>query len=256
LSEFLFDPLWWKVLLKALVLPPTGPLLLSVVGIALISRYPRLGRGSAAIGVLVLLVLSMPVVATILSRWVDSSPPLDPELAKTAQAIVILGGGTRRNAPEYGGDTLNRLTLERVRYGARVARLVGLPILVSGGSSNGGETEAKLMQESLEREFGVQVRWAEDRSRTTHENAVYSAAILRAEGVRRIVLVGHSFDIPRATAEFGRQGLEVIAAPTGIPARGSDGTLEFVPTIAGLQGSYYALYEMLANAVLMATTFR
>src|SRR5260221_10576137 len=112
------------------------------------------------------------------------------------------------------------------------------------------------MQESLEREFGVQVRWAEDRSRTPQENAHYSAGILRAAGVRRIVLVGHSFDIPRGTAEFGRQGLEVIAAPTGIAARGSDRTLEFVPTIAGLEGSYYALYEMLANAVLMATTFR
>lgn len=254
MSEFLLDPLWWKALLKALVLPPTGPLLLSAVGLALISRCPRLGRIFAAIGVSMLLVLSMPVVATILSRWVDSSPPLDPELAKTAQAIVILGGGTRRNALEYGGDTLNRLTLERVRYGAKVARLVGLPVLVSGGSAHGGETEAKLMQESLASEFGVHVRWAEDRSRTTHENAVYSAAILRAAGVRRIVLVGHSFDIPRATAEFRREGLEVIAAPTGIPTRGSDGTLEFVPTIAGLQGSYYALYELLANAVLATTS--
>ena len=53
--------------------------------------------------------------------------------AADAEAIVILGGGTRRNAPEYGGDTLGRLTLERVRYGAQVAKLTALPVLVTGG---------------------------------------------------------------------------------------------------------------------------
>ena len=95
---------------------------------------------------------------------------------------MILGGGTRRDAPEYGGDTLGQLTLERVRYGARVARLTGLPVLVTGGSVLGGETEAKLMQESLRAEVAVDVKWAEDRSRTTHENAILSAAILRRYG--------------------------------------------------------------------------
>jgi hypothetical protein len=41
---------------------------------------------------------------------------------------------------EYGGDTLGRLTLERVRYGARVAKKTGLPVLVAGGSVLVGET--------------------------------------------------------------------------------------------------------------------
>jgi uncharacterized SAM-binding protein YcdF (DUF218 family) len=140
-----------------------------------------------------------------------------------------------------------------VRYGATVARATGLPVLVSGGSAMGGETEAKLMRDALEHEFGVEVRWAEDRSRNTRENAIDSSAILRAAGVHRIVLVGHSFDIPRARAEFREQGMEVIAAPTLIPTRGSGGLLEFVPTIAGLDASYFALYEILGNAVRIAT---
>lgn len=238
-----------KAILKALVLPPTGPLLLSAVGLAILNSFPRVGRTFAAAGVLILFALSVPAVAVALLRSVDTSPPLDFERATSAGAVVILGGGIRRNAAEYGGDTLGRLTLERVRYGARVARLSGLPVLVSGGAPLGGESEAKLMRDALEREFGVPVRWTEDRSRNTHENAVRSAAILRAAGIHRIVLVGHGFDMPRAAAEFAGEGIETVNAPTGIPAWDFDTPLIFVPSIAGLEGSYYALYEILGNLV-------
>src|SRR4030095_2499347 len=180
-------------------------------------------------------------------HYVGGSPMLDLDRARSAQAIVILGGGTRRDAPEYGGDTLGELTLERVRYGARVARLTGLPVLVTGGSVLGGETEAKLMRQSLEAEFSVGVRWAEDRSRNTHENALRSAAILHADGLNRVVLVAHDFDMRRASAEFAAAGIEHIAAPTGLGTHETQGCLDYVPSLAGLQGSYYALYEILAN---------
>ena len=249
----MIDPIAVKALLKAVVLPPGGPLLLAIAGLLLARRHPRAGRSVAAVGVATLFVLSMPIVAALLVRSLDASPPLDLEVAKGAQAVVILGGGTRRGAPEYGGDTLGRLTLERVRYGARVARQTGLPVLVSGGSVSGDETEAKLMREALANEYGVDVRWVEDRSRTTHENAVESAAILRAAGVRRVVLVAHSFDMPRATSEFASQGIETIAAPTGIVTLRVDSPLDFLPSVMGIEGSYYALYEMLANAVRRAT---
>jgi uncharacterized SAM-binding protein YcdF (DUF218 family) len=243
----LVDPVWIRALLKALVLPPTGPLLLSAVGLAILGRFPRAGRTLAATGVLVVLALSVPAVAVALLRSLDTSPPLDLERARSAGAVVILGGGIRRNAAEYGGDTLGRLTLERVRYGARVARLTGLPVLVSGGAPLGGESEAKLMRDALEREFGIPVRWTEDRSRNTHENAVESAAILRAAGIHRVVLVGHAFDMRRAAAEFADAGIVTLNAPTGIPVWDRDTPLIFVPSIAGLEGSYYALYEILGN---------
>ncbi len=229
-------------------------MLLAALGLGLQTRFPRTGRAVALGGVLLLLVLSMPVVAVFLLRSVDSSPPLDIERAKTAQAIVILGGGTRHNAAEFDGDTLGRLTLERVRYGARVARLTELPVLVSGGSPSGGESEAKLMRKALEQEFGISVRWVEDRSRNTHENAVRSAEMLRGAGIHRVVLVGHGFDMPRATAEFADQGIQTIKAPTGIPVWDLDAPRMFVPSVGGLEGSYYALYEILANLVRRFTT--
>jgi uncharacterized SAM-binding protein YcdF (DUF218 family) len=245
----MIDPLWLKALFKALVLPPTGPLLVAVVGLALWSRHPRAGRTLAALGVAVLLVLSVPVVADILRRTIDISVPVDLDAARMAQAVVILGGGVRRDAPEYGGDTLATLTLERVRYGARVARLTGLPVLVSGGSVLEGEPEAKLMAAALEREFGVPVRWIEANSRTTHENAVLSARTLRQEGITRIVLVTHGFDTRRATAEFEAQGFAVVIAATGLRGSSDRSLLDYLPSMGGLQGSYYAMYEILANLV-------
>ena len=251
----MIDPYWLKAVLKQLVLPPTGPLLVALLGLGLLRRHPRMGRVLAFAGVLSLLLLSMPVVSDSLRQYIGGFPVLDLERAKSAQAIVILGGGTRLDAPEYGGDTLGVLTLERVRYGARVARLTALPILVTGGSISGRNAEAKLMQESLEREFGVGVRWTEDQSRNTHENAVLSAAILHAQGINRVVLIAHDFDVRRAAAEFAAAGIESVAAPTGTPAGGRDWR-DFVPGIAGLEGSYYALYEILGNLVRVITAAR
>jgi uncharacterized SAM-binding protein YcdF (DUF218 family) len=244
---------WLKVFLKALVLPPVGPLLIAAVGLWMVGRFRRAGQIVAWTGILLLLALSTPVVAHLLSTLVDDSPPLDFARARGAQAIVILGGGVRRDAVEYGGDTLGHLTLERVRYGAQVARRTGLPVLVSGGSVSGGEPEAKLMRAALEREFGVPVRWSEARSRNTHENALLSAQVLKAEHIARIVLVAHSFDMRRARAEFAAQGIEAIGAPTGIPDGELDLPLDFLPNMGALQGSYYALYEIFANVARWLT---
>lgn len=239
-----------KKLLAALVLPPTGPILVALLGLALLGRRPRLGRALAWLGVASLLLLSLPLTSHGLLRWLDDTPALDLAAPHDAQAIVILGGGVRRAAPEFGGDTLGRLSLERVRYGALVARATKLPVLVSGGSVHGGTTEAALMKRALEQEFGVEVRWAEERSRDTRSNALESAAMLLPAGVTRVIIVAHGFDMPRATAEFRSSGLELIPAPTVVAAQryAFDSALELLPSMSALHGSYYALYELLGEA--------
>ena len=240
---------WVKKALTALVLPPTGPLVVAIVGLALQRVRPRLGRALAWAGVLALMAVSLPLVSYALLRAVASSPANDLAQPGGARAIVILGGGVRRAAPEYGGDTLGRLTLERVRYGAWVARKIRLPVLVTGGVVYGGTAEAVLMKKALEEEFGVEVKWVEPSSRNTHENAVNSARMLRQAGIDSVILVAHGFDMRRAEAEFAAAGLKVMPAPTGIPNASYDNPLELLPSVGALQGSYYALYELLANTV-------
>jgi uncharacterized SAM-binding protein YcdF (DUF218 family) len=63
------------------------------------------------------------------------------------------------------------------------------------------------------------------------------------------VLVAHGFDMRRAVPEFEKAGLSVIPAPTLVTTARLEGLADFLPSMSALQGSYYALYELLANAV-------
>ncbi|MES2562426.1 MAG: YdcF family protein [Pseudomonadota bacterium] len=243
----LMDFFFLKKILIALVLPPTGPLLIAIIGLMLLKSRPKLGRSLAWLGLLALLILSLPIVSDRLLRAVYDQGPLDFSQIGHAQAIVVLGGGVRRNAAEYAGDTVGRLTLDRVRYGALVARRTGLPILVTGGVVFSGAPEATLMKRTLEEEFQVAVRWTEAISRNTRGNAIESAKILQTAGIRSVILVGHSFDMPRALAEFAAAGLDVLPAPTHVPSGTFEGVLDLMPSLGALQSSYYALYELLAN---------
>jgi uncharacterized SAM-binding protein YcdF (DUF218 family) len=232
-----------KAIAKTLILPPAGPLFVALLGLALLGRAPRVGRLLAWIGCLTLLAFSFPPVAYLLAKPLEDMPALDLAEARSAQALVILGGGVRRNAPEYGGDTLARLTLERVRYGARLAKETGLPVLVSGGAPFGAAAEAELMRAALTEELGVPVKWVENHSRDTQENALYSTRILRAARIRRVVLVTHSIDVRRARAEFEVAGMEVIPAPTQISPHLSASALDVLPNMAALQTSHHAAHE-------------
>lgn len=250
----------WVVLRKilaGLVLPPTGPLLCAMLGLIILRRSRRLGYALAWLGVGSLVAFSLPVVATWLAQSVGGGQPLDPNKPVTAQAIVVLGGGIRPNAAEYGGDTLGLLTLERTRYGAFLAKRTGLPLLVTGGVVYKGTAEAELMRNVLQHEFNTSVRWVENQSRNTRENAHYSAVRLKAEGVSHVLLVTHQFDVRRARLEFESAGLQVTSAPTGSgqhtpqPMQVSD----FLPSAGALRISYYASYELvglIARRVLPA----
>jgi uncharacterized SAM-binding protein YcdF (DUF218 family) len=72
---------------------------------------------------------------------------------------------------------------------------------------------------------------------------------LRQEGITRVVLVAHGFDMRRARAEFAAQGIDTVAAPTVTHRVTYDTIYDFLPSMSGLQDSYYATYEILANVV-------
>ncbi len=240
---------WSKKIAAALVLPPLGPLLLICAGLWLIARRPRTGRALAWSGVALSLAFATPASVKLMLRGLETAPPVTLEALAGADALVVLGGGKRHHAPEFGHETLNRLSLERVRYAATLARRSGLPVLVSGGAPQGDIPEATLMQEVLEQEFGVPVRWAERASRDTRENARYSAVLLQAEGIRRIALVTHAAHMPRSVAEFETAGFEVIAAPTAWlsgPA-GQVRVLDFLPGASAAYAGWFAAHEWLGR---------
>ncbi len=238
-----------KKIVTALVLPPAGPLLLAALGLLLLRRRPRFGKTLVWTGVLALWLLSTPVVTKSMLAAIEDVAPLDYAQAKGAQAIVVLGGGSYRAAPEFGGDTVDRRTLERLRYAARLHRDTGLPLLVTGGAALGGVPEGRSMKEALERDFGVKVRWVEDKSVDTRENALHSAHLLEPAGVKRVLLVTHAWHMRRAQEAFAAAKLDVIAAPTGYETTGPFTVQDALPGPGGLWAGRIVLHELLGRLV-------
>ncbi len=237
----------WKQFLKNLALPPTGPLILAVGGLLWACLARRRGPMLAlcASGVLLLWAFSTPIIADALMRAVERYPALDLAKPVQAQAIVILAGGVRPEAPEYDGRPApSSTTLQRLVYGARVARATGLPVLVSGSRA-----ETAAMSEFLQRDLAITPHWVESRSRDTRQNAEMSAAILAPAGVHTIVLVTSSEHMARAVTEFRTAGFAVIPAPAEMWTRRDHGVLVWVPNAEALVRSQRAMYEVLGRLV-------
>jgi uncharacterized SAM-binding protein YcdF (DUF218 family) len=236
----------FKTLFGTLLLPPANGL--ALLGIAGLYRRRRWAFGLAVFATALLVLQSLPPVAEVLLGTLESRAGPVVDKPAGAQAIVVIGSGLEIDAAEYGGDTATERTLVRTRYGAVLARRFGLPVLVSGGRPyNATRSEAEVMVSILADEYGVPVRWQETRSRDTAENAALSAEILKAAGIRRIVLVTQAFHMPRAAALFRAAGLEVVTAPTQFKAGAAAplSPIDLLPSAYALRNSYYALHEWL-----------
>lgn len=230
--------------LKAMVMLPLCLYLAMALGFALLRRKPRLARWLIGLGFGLLLLFSLPAVATLLQIGLQGPVPQAEVEAGDAQAIVVLGGDGNSFAPEFGGPSVGTLTLERLRYAARLAKRTQLPLLVSAGSPRRGEAPLSVaMASTLEGEFGVSVRWRESRSADTRENALFSAAILRAEGIERVLVVTHAWHEARALVEFERAGMKPRAAGTGWRKLRTGELGTWIPSARGLRESGWAMHE-------------
>ena len=251
MTDLLFD---LKKLASALVLPPMSPLLLLAAGLLLMRRRLRLGQALAWSGVVVLMLCSLPVTSQLLSQLLRTPSGLGSERAAAAQAIVVLAGG-RQRAPEYGGETVSALSLERVRYAAKLARERRLPLLVSGGTVYRGTPESVLMDQALQQSFATHARWIESRSRDTQQNARYSAVLLKGAGIRTVLLVTHDIHQRRSVAEFAAVDIEAVAAPVTLVAPWIGGNaVQQLPNETSFKLNVLLLHEILGNLVLWVRT--
>jgi uncharacterized SAM-binding protein YcdF (DUF218 family) len=237
--------LYLKTLLRQLVLPPASLLLLALLGLVLLQRRPKLGRALIAAACIALWLLATPLVAGALTRAVQNGPALDLQQLGGAQAIVIIGGGRSRMwAPEYAAPAAGGDLLERLAYGAYVARRTGLPILVSGFR---GEVDA--MRATLQQNFDLRPRWTDALAYDTFENARNSAALLQRDGLSRIILVTSATHMRRAANEFSAAGLTVMRGPVGLYAHEPRHIWDYVPSGDALSLSYLAAYELIGEPV-------
>ena len=234
--------------LASVLLPPFCLILMGAIGVAVWRWRPRLGRNLAGAAFALLWILSTTAFNIPFLEALGWPTPADVHAANGAQAIVVLGGGLSRSAPEYGGaDTVNARTLERVRYAAWLVRQTGLPMLASGGPYRGSAPEAEFMKSVLEKEFATPVRWVEVESGNTFENARASARILREAGRGKVYLVTHSGHMRRAVQAFAPTGIEVIPAPIDIFTREPLGYADFFPSALGMRTSASVAHELLGS---------
>jgi uncharacterized SAM-binding protein YcdF (DUF218 family) len=265
----------WAVrnLIAQLLMPPGIWLLLILLTLFLLKKRELLQKALIVFSVVMIWLTSTNYLAVQLTNALGSiitwSLPLDlkvfedkhhsklSEGTSTArkefeQAIVILGGGRRSGAieyPQYQDQNIEARAMERVRYGVTLSQATRLPILITGGApdaiSSNDLTEAELTQKVLDNEFQIQARWLEKQSKTTEENAAFSAKMLKQEGITHIYLVTHFWHMPRAQAVFEKHGLNVTPAPMGFYQKDQFHPLDFYPSTAGIERMRFIWSEAL-----------
>ncbi|HEX7555491.1 MAG TPA: YdcF family protein, partial [Leptolinea sp.] len=138
---------------------------------------------------------------------------------QSAQAIVVLGGGTEslqppRTAVEVNGAG-DRMIHAADLYHKGLAPLV----LLSGGNitwmdATADSPASDMRQIMLKLGVSDADMILQTKSQNTYEDAYYSSAILKNKGITKILLVTSAMHMPRSVALFQKQGLEVIPSPT------------------------------------------
>lgn len=202
-------------LLARLTHPAIQAILLALLGIALWRwRGARAGGTALVVAIFWLWFWSAPAVAAWLQRGLENGYQQKPAAAyPTADAIVVLGGGILPPSAGDWGDGDGGAEITRLGFGLQLYRAARAgTVLLSGGD------QSLKMEHRLERQgVPVQAMKTEGTSENTHQNALYSAAILKREKLQRILLVTSGIHMPRAQASFAREGLTVIPAPAPDP---------------------------------------
>ena len=237
----------WKPVLTALLLPPVPLLVLLLVGARLIAARRGPGWTITIVGVVLLWFSACTGSAHLLSKFVLHPPAalsVDrikalKSQAKAPAAIVVLGGGLEPFAPEYATGNLRHHSLERLRYGIWLSRETGLPLAFSGGvgwAQPESTPEARIAAQIAASEFGRPLKWVEENSRDTRDNAARSVALLRPAGIRHIVLVTHGWHMPRALRAFeaaAGSAMRIEAAPMGLAQDLELPVLNWIPSSRG-----------------------
>jgi uncharacterized SAM-binding protein YcdF (DUF218 family) len=254
----------WKPVLTALVLPPVPFLLLILVGARLMLPRRGLGWFLIVLSVLGLWFSSCVGTAQQMSQFMLHPPPamtpiriaeLKAQNNRPSTAIVILGSGVEPFAPEYGVSSLSRTSLERLRYGVWLGRETGLPVAFSGGvgwAQPDSAAEATVAAQIAGVEFNRPLKWIEEASRDTRENAARTIAILRPAGVKHIVLVTNGWHMPRALKNFETAAggdITIEPAPMGLAKGLQTPALTWIPSTDGFEQVRNIIRELLGRLV-------
>lgn len=205
--------------LTHLVIPLNLGIALLVLGVLMyIVRRRRIAVLIAGCGMAWVIFWSLPASSLWAGGRLEQLYPYrPPEVLPAAEAIVVLGGSTASNRPNWFEPYDRNATVSRVDTAARLYHAGRAPlVIVSGAALDGSVAESQIMANAL-RQQGVpdDAIVQESNSLTTYENALYTARLLNDRKLDRVLIVTSALHMPRAMGVFRKQGVDSV--PAGSP---------------------------------------
>jgi uncharacterized SAM-binding protein YcdF (DUF218 family) len=165
------------------------------------SVFPALATGF----VLLLAVAYLSPAVPALSRWL-TGPWHEPK----GDVLIVLG------ADQLGDGTLGVVSYWRSVYAVRAWRQGGFERIVISGGRLGSPQSPSLARSMADFIVALgaprEAIWLEERSRSTRENALFTAALIRDWPGKKVLLTSDCH-MRRASRAFARAGINAIPAP-------------------------------------------
>ncbi len=247
------------------LLTPAGWLVAALLW-ALLTRNQTRRRQLLGVTLGVFWVFGNSFLTNELALWWEESPAPKPTEVESVVAVVLTGGmmNVQKDVP-VGRFLLNqeadRAGQALYLYKTGVVR----KILISGGMGSlpfraasvrdEGQLTAQFLRTAGVRPDDITL---ESQSVNTHENAVFSARMLRERfRMNRCVLITSAFHMRRAVACFRKAGITVIPFPSGFrSSRRSFAPGEWLlPNEQAFANAYFLMKELVGYAVYWAVGY-
>ena len=167
--------------------------------------------------IVMMYVLFMPVTSTFLMARLEIERPVLPQDSVSTFVVVLAGGGTH---PIPGGVEveLTEQSFQRLIEGVKVARLLGCPLVYSGGYDEGNQDDYERAIRKAVAEAGFEGDFLlETRSRTSLENMQEVSKVVKTRGFKRVVISTTAYHMKRAlwTAAEVMPDVEIVPWPSG-----------------------------------------
>jgi uncharacterized SAM-binding protein YcdF (DUF218 family) len=230
-----------------------------LVGLVLLfTRFRRLASWLIVTSlVLIALVGYSPLGRILLLPLEERFPPWDASRG-APDGIVVLGGAISPDISRARGIVVLNGSAERLTVTAELAHRYPNARIFTGGSGSLDPTaplEAPLAVKEFEALGVAHERiTAEEQSRNTIENAVFSRLLADPKPGERWVLVTSASHMPRAIAAFRAAGFPVEAYPVNWYTQGRrDAAKLFTSFAGGLAMTDYAVHEWFGLAAYWLT---
>jgi len=241
-------------------LPSNVLMAIGLIGLVLLlTRFRRLASWLIVSSLVLIALFGYSPLGNILILPLEQRfPPWTPSHG-APDGIVVLGGAISPDISVARGDVALEDAAERITAAAELARrYTNAHIVFSGGTGSllpGVPPEAPIAVKAFEALGIAHDRiTAEEQSRNTIENAVFSRLLAQPKPGERWLLVTSAFHMPRAIAAFRAADFPVEAYPVDWRTRGpSDATRPFASMRRGLTLTDYAVHEWVGLVVYRLT---